>query len=131
MDRASISPALEDYLKVILELQEAEEAIRVTDLAQKLGVAKSSVNQAVARLVELALLTHERYGPLELTGRGLAKAREIRERHDSLRQFFSDVLEVEPRIAERDACSIEHYISPATMEKLVDYLNGLAKSDES
>lgn len=129
MDKITISPALEDYLRVILELQEADEPIRVTDLAQKLGVAKSSVNQAVARLVDMDLLVHERYGPLELTECGVAKAEEIRERHQNLRQFFSDILAVDPGIAEQDACNIEHYISPATMAKLVDYLNGLLNSD--
>ncbi len=129
MDKITISPALEDYLRVILELQEADEPIRVTDLAQKLGVAKSSVNQAVARLADMELLVHERYGPLELTECGVAKAEEIRERHQNLRQFFSDILAVDPGIAEQDACNIEHYISPATMAKLVDYLNGLLNSD--
>lgn len=129
VEKIAISPALEDYLRVILELQVAAEPIRVTDLAQRLRVAKSSVNQAVARLVDMDLLMHERYGPLELTEGGLAKAKEIRARHQNLRQFFSDILAVESRIAEQDACNIEHYISPITMEKLVDYLNGLLNPD--
>ncbi len=57
-----MTPSLEDYLEVILDLNEQNKSIRVTDLAEKLGVAKSSVNQAVVKLVDLKLLIHERYG---------------------------------------------------------------------
>jgi DtxR family Mn-dependent transcriptional regulator len=120
-----MTPSLEDYLEVILDLNEQNKSIRVTDLAEKLGVAKSSVNQAVVKLVDLKLLIHERYGPLVLTRLGEAEAQKIRERHRILKQFLSEILGVDPSVAEKDACGIEHYISPATMEKLVAYLTGL------
>lgn len=123
----SITPSLEDYLEVILDLNEANESIRVTDLADRLGVAKSSVNQAVTKLVELKLVLHERYGPLQLTDQGALKARKVRDRHRILKQFLTEVLGVDARTAEKDACGIEHYISPVTMEKLVDYVAGLIK----
>jgi DtxR family Mn-dependent transcriptional regulator len=97
--------------------------IRVTDLATKLQVAKSSVNQAVAKLTVKKLLVHERYGLLELTVLGVKKAEKITERHWLLRCFFREVLGVDPQTAEKDACMIEHYISPATVEKLTDFLS--------
>lgn len=120
-----ISPSLEDYLEAILHLKEENEIIRVTDLAQRLQVAKSSVNQAITKLVEKQLLIHDRYGPLELTALGIKEATRIKERHRLLQCFFNEILGVDPQIANRDACSIEHYISPATMEKLVDFLDSL------
>lgn len=49
----------------------------------------------------------------------------VKERHRLLQCFFNEILGVDPQIANRDACSIEHYISPATMEKLVDFLDSL------
>ncbi len=58
-ESASLSPSLEDYLEVILDLQEENESIRVTDLAERLQVANSSVNQAVTKLVELQLVIHD------------------------------------------------------------------------
>jgi DtxR family Mn-dependent transcriptional regulator len=123
-----MTPSLEDYLEVILDLNEENESIRVTDLAKKLGVAKSSVYQAVVKLVDLKLLIHERYGPLVLTELGEVEARKIRERHQILKQFLSEILGVDPQIAEKDVCGIEHYVSPVTMEKLVVYLSGLIRS---
>jgi len=117
-----ISPSLEDYLEVILDLNERHELVRVTDLANNLNVAKSSVNQAVVKLMELNLVRHEKYGPLELTLSGTEEARKIRERHQILRHFFTNVLGVEQKVAEEDACRVEHHISPATMERLLDFL---------
>ncbi|MGD8401870.1 MAG: metal-dependent transcriptional regulator [Bacillota bacterium] len=120
-----ISPSLEDYLEAILHLKAENDIIRVTDLADKLHVAKSSVNQAVIKLMEKKLITHERYGPLELTELGIKRAQEVDERHRLLKCFFDQVLGVEEQVAEKDACNIEHYISAATLEKLVNFLASL------
>jgi DtxR family Mn-dependent transcriptional regulator len=120
--KAEITPSLEDYLEAIFHLKNENEQIRVTDLAQKLQVAKPSVNQAVAKLTAKKLLVHERYGPLELTGAGLEKAATIIRRHRTLQCFFQDVLGVDQQTAERDACAIEHYISAETAEKLITFL---------
>ncbi|HEY8343603.1 MAG TPA: metal-dependent transcriptional regulator [Bacillota bacterium] len=116
-----ISPSLEDYLEVILDLKEQNESIRVTDLAERMNVAKSSVNQAVTKLVELELLEHEKYGPLELTELGMKKAQKVRERHQMLTRFFVEVLKIDPETAEKDACGMEHFISPVTMERLIEF----------
>jgi DtxR family Mn-dependent transcriptional regulator len=120
-----VSPSLEDYLEEILALNEENEKIRVTDLATRMKVAKSSVNQAVNKLVELQMLQHETYGPLILTDLGMERARRVRERHRMLQRFFADILGIAPDIAEQDACRIEHYISQVTMERLVTYVTGL------
>jgi Mn-dependent DtxR family transcriptional regulator len=40
-------------------------------------------------------------------------------------QFFSEIHGVERLISERDACAIEHYISRATMAKLIGFLASL------
>jgi DtxR family Mn-dependent transcriptional regulator len=122
-----ISPSLEDYLEAILNLKEANYIIRVTDLANKLQVAKASVNRAVKLLVDKDLLMHEHYGPIELTEHGRERALKIKARHQFLRNFFNEILGVELNTAERDACSIEHYISAATMEKLIAFVTSNKK----
>jgi DtxR family transcriptional regulator, Mn-dependent transcriptional regulator len=121
-DEILISPSLENYVEVIFELCHKNAVVRVTDLAEKLSIAKSSVNQAVTALVQLGLVKHEKYGPLELTSKGNELAGSISKRHRVLKTFFTEILEVDTEIAEKDACSIEHLISPVTMEKLISYL---------
>jgi DtxR family Mn-dependent transcriptional regulator len=118
----ALSSAMEDYLEVMLELAEREGIIRVTDIAAALNIAKASVTQAVTNLKDLGMVTQERYGPVQLTSAGRECAVKVRQRHRLLRKFLIEVLGVNPRIAEKDACLMEHVVSPQTMEKLVSFL---------
>lgn len=120
--KIAVTPSLENYIEVLYELNERDARVRVTDLAQKLGIAKSSVNQAVKLLVKHGLALHANYGPVELTQKGVDYACVLMKRHTILKTFFADVLGVDPGIADKDACIIEHVISPATIAKLTDYL---------
>jgi DtxR family transcriptional regulator, Mn-dependent transcriptional regulator len=118
----SVSASLENYLRMILQLQEDVSVVRVTDLAEKLNIAKSSVNQAVKILKKKGLVRHEKYGPLELTERGKTLARGIARRHELILKFLIKVLKVDAATAKNDACLMEHAVSPVTMEKLSDYI---------
>lgn len=118
----SISPSLENYLKVILQLQKDGNTVRITDLAKRMSVAKSSVNQAVRTLKNQGYVKHEKYGQLELTDKGIIAAQRILKTHEVLMRFLIDVLKVDPITAENDACLMEHAVSPATMEKLSLYI---------
>lgn len=123
----TVSSALEDYLEAILTLAEKAGAVRVTDIADKLNVAKASVNQAVNNLKELGLVVQEKYGPVELTCTGKEIAIKVRQRHRMLRKFLVEVLGVNQKIAEKDACLMEHVVSPQTMEKLVGFLEAFER----
>jgi len=121
-DVAAISSAMQDYLEVILNLSEKSGTARVTDIAVKLNIAKASVTQAINGLKEMSLVTQDRYGPVELTNTGKELALKVRHRHRTLRRFLVEVLGVNPKIAENDACLMEHVVSPQTIEKLVEFL---------
>lgn len=118
----SLSNSLQDYLEGILNLAEKHERVRITDLANHLGITKPSATSAAQILVKMGLLHHDKYGPLELTSTGLEIAKAVRRRHESLREFLVDVLGVAPEIAEAEACLLEHAISPTTLSKLVAFL---------
>lgn len=116
------SPAMQDYLEAILELAEREGRVRVTDIAVRLNIAKASVSQAISNLIQLELVEQEKYGPIVLTPKGYEQARRVRRRHRVLRKFLIEVLGVEEGVAEKDACLMEHAISPTTMDKLCRFL---------
>jgi DtxR family Mn-dependent transcriptional regulator len=118
----SISPALEDYLETILNLYEKNNIVRITDIAEKLNIAKASATQAVKALINFKLLKHDKYGPIELTKEGREYAERIRQRHRILKKFLIEVLNIKPEIAEKDACLMEHVVSCTTMEGLVRFL---------
>jgi len=118
-----VSPSLEDYLEAILNLTNKEEkAVRITDLAYKLGVSKASAHVAVSQLNEMGLVKKEHYGPLELTKKGCKAAEQVQKKHETLRYFFTEVLGVEEKTAMRDACAVEHYLSKETAEKLIAFV---------
>ncbi|MEW5919652.1 MAG: DtxR family transcriptional regulator [Bacillota bacterium] len=126
----TISAAMQDYLEVILELTEKEDIVRVTDIAAKLGVAKASVSQAINILANLKLVKQEKYGPIELTPAGKEQAAQIRRRHQILYRFLVEILNVDPMTAEKDACLIEHVVSPATLGRLTEHLEKMSRLKE-
>jgi len=118
----TLSPAMEDYLEVILELSERDETVRVTDIAARLNIAKASVTQAINGLKDLNMVYQDKYGPVQLTRMGKEKAKRVKRRHRLLYKFLVDVLKVEPQVAEKDACLLEHAVSQQTMDHLIDFL---------
>ena len=117
-----ITPSLEDYLETILEVADAKGGARTTDIADRLGVSKASVNQAVSQLAERGLVRQERYGPVYLTELGQARAALVYKRHQAIKSFLMTVLGVSEATAEDDACKIEHVLSKESMECLLDFM---------
>jgi DtxR family Mn-dependent transcriptional regulator len=121
-DTISLTPALEDYLEAMWEIHAKGDAIRVTDIAEKLDIAKSTVSQTINKLKNLKLVMQESYGPIYLTSLGKKYAEKVRNRHLILRSFLIEVLEVDYQTAEKDACLMEHVLSSKTMEKLAEFI---------
>jgi DtxR family Mn-dependent transcriptional regulator len=117
LNQARMTQSLEDYLEAVSFLADSG-AVRVTDIASRLGVSKPSVLVALRSLEERGLLEHERYRGVILTGIGAVRAAEIRDRHEFLTAFLRDVVGVSQEIAEKDACRMEHVLSEETMKRM-------------
>jgi len=117
-----ISTSSQDYLEAILELSKEARKIRSIDLAQKLGVSRASVNRAVGVLKNAGFVLHEKYSEISLTEEGIKAALAVKERHNTLKRFLTEVLGVSERTAEDDACKMEHGISVETLERLQDFI---------
>lgn len=117
-----VTSSLQDYLETILNLTEEKRTARVTDIAERLEIAKPSVIQALALLKEKGLIVQDRYGPVELTEKGRSYAIKIQHRHNVIYGFLTQVLGVSPEAAEKDACLMEHDLSAETFKRLMLYL---------
>lgn len=117
-----LSASMQDYLEAILEIEEEESQVRITDIANKLKIAKASVNQTINKFKEMGLVQHQTYGPVELTSNGREMANKIIQRHRTLSQFLVEVLGVDQQIADKDACLMEHAVSVQTMDRLTEFL---------
>ena len=121
-DASAVTPVMQDYLKAMLFLSESMDEIRVTDIAAQLGIAKATVAQGIEHLKKHGLVLQERYGPVELTASGKAMGVEVRWRHRKLERFLTGALDVEPKIAEKGACLMEHVVSQHAMNRLMHFL---------
>lgn len=118
----NITGSLEDYLEAIYVLQQNNGEVRITDIAQLLNISKPSVNKAVKVLKESGLVIHEKYQKISLTPEGEKIAKEVDFRHKILMKFLIECLDINPKIAEQDACRIEHVISTESFQRLTSYL---------
>ena len=115
----------EDYLKTIALLGKESKVIRVTDIAKMLKIKAPSVTEALTKLSKAGLVTHEKYGGVELTAKGARIARDINRRHEVLRRFLSEILNVHSDIAEQDAYGMEPLseVSLDRMAKFVEFMS--------
>ena len=116
-----MTKSLEDYIEVVYVLIHEKRRARVRDIATALKVKMPSVVKGLSELKKLALVTQEPYGDVELTAKGRRIATIILNRHNKIREFLMR-LGVSRRIADKDACLMEHILSAETMDKISDYL---------
>ena len=115
-----IHASAENYLEAILALSE-KGPVRSIDVAQHLGFSKPSVSRAVSLLRENGYIVMDRDGLLELTPTGREIAETIYERHILISNWLVS-LGIPPEIAAKDACKMEHDVSPITFQKLKEYI---------
>jgi len=116
-----ITPSKENYLKVLLQLSDSGE-IRSSDVAEALGITRASVSCMMKRLKEEGYITKENYGTVTLTEQGLKEALLVKRRYTVLKSFFVNVLGVDAATAAKDACFVEHIISPESIRKIDEHL---------
>jgi len=115
------SESAENYLETILILSKSKPVVRSVDIAEELGFKKSSVSVAMKNLREKNHITVTREGFIYLTESGREIADMIYERHELLSEWLTR-LGVDPKVAARDACRIEHVISKESFEAIKQHI---------
>lgn len=118
----------EDYLKLIHTLS-ANGEVRGSDLAEALEIRRSTVCVYLKRLMEVGDITMDAHHCVCLTQQGLAIAESTLDKHGLLLALFRD-LGVPQAVAVKDACAIEHNLSPETYSALKQLLNERQVSDK-
>ena len=101
----------ENYLETILVLTKRNGSVRSIDIAEEMNFTKASVSRILKRDNYIIM---EPDGRILLTKDGQKKAAAVYDRHVTLTRFINEILGVDEEIAEKDACRIEHIISPET-----------------
>ena len=121
-----MTKSLEDYIEVVYVLIHEKNRARVRDIATSLKVKMPSVVKGISELKKLGLVTQEPYGDVELTAKGRRTATVILNRHNKIRAFLM-LIGVSQRIADKDACQMEHVISAETFDRIRDFLRKTKK----
>jgi Mn-dependent DtxR family transcriptional regulator len=119
---------MEDYLEVIYELVQEKGYATTVDISSYLNVSSPSVTKMMQKLDETGYLKYEKYRGIKLTNEGIRIARNIRNRHGLLAEFFM-IIGVDEETANNDAEGIEHHLHPETMKKLEEFINELKKQN--
>ena len=120
MPNVKITASIEDYLETIYEHIENSHKIKAIDIAKKMNVSRASVTEALQKLAQKEYIIYEKKHPIELTEKGIEIAKNVIYKHRILCDFFVNILKIEKNEAEINACRIEHVITPAAFERIVD-----------
>jgi DtxR family Mn-dependent transcriptional regulator len=122
MKKQQLSPTMEDYLEALFLLSQEKGAIRIKNIAKKLDVKMPTVTSMLKALSEKGMIDYEKHEYLELTEMGRAIGQEIDRRHHIIRRFLTNILKIDAKTADDEACQMEHGMSPATLNKLVQFM---------
>ncbi len=117
-----IHQSAEDYLECILKLSKIRPVVRSIDIATEMNYSKPSISVAMKNLRLNGYINVDESGFITLTESGMEIASSIYERHLLLRKWLV-YLGVDEKIAEDDACKIEHNLSKETFAVLKDHIN--------
>jgi DtxR family Mn-dependent transcriptional regulator len=116
------TPVVEDYLKAIWTLQQAEAPVSTSRIAERLGLSAAAVTAMVKRLAEQGLLRHEPYYGVRLTPAGELAGLRIIRRHRVLELFLTETLGYEWDRVHDEAERLEHAASDELIERLARLL---------
>lgn len=125
-----LTPHMEDYIEAIIILSSKNKVVRVKDIAKELNIKMPSVTAALNKLKDLKLIDYEKYGYIDLTEKGKEIAELVYNRHSCITEFFEKVLQLDPKLAEEEACKVEHHINPGTCKNIHKLLNFYIKEDD-
>ena len=100
-----------------MRLHETKGYARTIDISCGLSVTKPSVSVAMRNLRENGYITVDDDKHIHLTDAGTAIAERIYERHKLLTALLISI-GVDADTAEKDACRVEHDLSPETFEAI-------------
>ena len=120
-----VTAVLEDYLEAIFNLSRHDMGARSRDIAEALNVHKSTVTSALKALSQMGMINYHPYEAVTLTEEGLKVAKDVAKRHETLKAFFTEFLDIEPAMAETAACGMEHSMPREIVDKLARFAEGL------
>lgn len=116
-----LSASLEDYLEAIFNIISTNGGVRVKDIVRVLDVKAGSVTTALQALTKAGHINYKPYGIITLTSKGLERAKKVTRKHQTLKEFFVEILGSNVNEAESAACKMEHAVTDALLNRLISF----------
>jgi DtxR family Mn-dependent transcriptional regulator len=113
-----LSGPVEDYLKVIYDVERRTGAAATNEIAQRLSVAAASVSGMIRRLAEQGLVSHEPYRGVRLTETGRRAALRTLRRHRVIECYLTEALGYKWDGVHEEAERLEHAASDELIERM-------------
>jgi DtxR family Mn-dependent transcriptional regulator len=117
-EQDDLSGPVEDYLKVIYDVERTDGAAGTNDIAQRLSVAPASVSGMIRRLAEQGLVSHEPYRGVRLTATGRRAALRTLRRHRIIEAYLTHALGYAWDRVHDEAERLEHAASDELIERM-------------
>lgn len=115
--KGNLSRKAEDYLEAIFTISQEKGIVRVRDICKELGVKAPSVVEMVKKLSGQGYLIYKKNEGIHLTAEGEEIGRIVKDRHNTIFAFLK-FIGVPEKIANEDACVMEHDLNPKTVEQI-------------
>ena len=120
-----INESYEDYLKAIFQISKKKKGgwCSNSEISEYLNVKPSSVTGMLYKLRDHGLIKWEPRKTLRLTKKGKEIAKDTLNKYNTLRDFFTHVLNLRDRtLTEKLCCGMEHHITTKVSESLRDLI---------
>jgi DtxR family Mn-dependent transcriptional regulator len=118
---------IEEYIETICILEQQEGRAQTGMIASRMGIKPPSITEMLQKLEREGLIHYESYTGATLTTSGKKMARELMQKHRIIADLL-EILGIDNKLAETDACQIEHHVSPETLKRLEQYVE-FARND--
>ncbi|OPY55438.1 MAG: manganese transport transcriptional regulator [Methanosaeta sp. PtaU1.Bin112] len=115
--KSNLSRKAEDYLEAIYVISQEKGIVRVRDICRQLEIKPPSVVEMIKKLADQGYLIYKKNEGVNLTAEGEEIGRVIKDRHSTIFAFLK-FIGVPEKIADEDACVIEHELNAKTVEQI-------------
>lgn len=117
-----LSTSIEDYVKIIYELELEDEKATTKRIAQRLGVKMASVTGMVKHLAAEGYIRHTPYYGAKMSEKGRRVAVDLIRRHRLMETFLCQTLGLSWDEVDADAEVLEHAVSDKLIERIYEFL---------
>jgi DtxR family Mn-dependent transcriptional regulator len=129
-DEVELTHSSVHHLMAMHELLKKNGYVRGVDIANHLSISRSSVSITLKKIKSKGYILEDENKFFHLTDDGQALINSVLSKRRIIQLFFKSVLNLPDRIAEAEACKVEHLLEEETGHKLMSFMGFYMSNSE-